>query len=362
MNKFVTASAVALSLSSTSLYAAPIHARGDVADFSKVIDEPIWLSQANNGKGKGAGNYKKPQEAQGNTGKAKAGNGNAKASKGNERGNNGNADLGNGNGNGKNKLEKAGRQEPKANGNGVARTLNGKDNGANGRKAFTKAEREDAVSRLFSARAPDGRDMTRVLGSVGLSRATPQLAISETPLDELITYSNCPPGLANKNPPCVPPGLAKNGVAYDEWSSYNQERYDTIWIDRRDAWLGSGYEVDPNPDLLLLQSDEIAALFGIDPAPAKQHYGLIDGMPVLLDQDDYTSLLVINQLARLEDLADIVAIAPAAALTQDELISLYRLPPLGTDKNYAVLNGQLMQMNNSDYELLQMLRVARAVM
>jgi hypothetical protein len=27
--------------------------------------------------------------------------------------------------------------------------------------------------------------------------------------------NDCPPGLAKKNPPCVPPGLAKKGIAYD---------------------------------------------------------------------------------------------------------------------------------------------------
>lgn len=28
---------------------------------------------------------------------------------------------------------------------------------------------------------------------------------------------NCPPGLAKKNPPCVPPGLAKKGVTAEAW-------------------------------------------------------------------------------------------------------------------------------------------------
>lgn len=27
----------------------------------------------------------------------------------------------------------------------------------------------------------------------------------------------CPPGLAKKDPPCVPPGLAKQGVGTDDW-------------------------------------------------------------------------------------------------------------------------------------------------
>ena len=28
---------------------------------------------------------------------------------------------------------------------------------------------------------------------------------------------NCPPGLAKKNPPCVPPGQARQGVTAEEW-------------------------------------------------------------------------------------------------------------------------------------------------
>jgi len=84
-------------------------------------------------------------------------------------------------------------------------------------------------------------------------------------------------------------------------------------------------------------------------------------MPVLLDDDDYTSLMVVNQLAQVPNLGG-VPIAPTAALTQDELISLYRLPQPGPDQSYAVLNGQLVQLDNSEYDLLQMLRVARAVL
>lgn len=30
-----------------------------------------------------------------------------------------------------------------------------------------------------------------------------------------LARNDCPPGLAKKNPPCVPPGLAKKGVRYD---------------------------------------------------------------------------------------------------------------------------------------------------
>jgi uncharacterized protein YbaR (Trm112 family) len=151
-------------------------------------------------------------------------------------------------------------------------------------------------------------------------------------------------------------------VTYDEWASYDQDRYDSIWVDRRDAWLGSGFDIDPNPDLLLLQSDQVATLFDLAPAPRGQRYALIDGMPVLLDDDDYRSLLLVNQMARVPDLPAGMPIDPTAALAQSDLINLYRLPQPGADQSYAVLNGQIVQLNNSDYELLQMLRIARAVL
>ena len=32
-----------------------------------------------------------------------------------------------------------------------------------------------------------------------------------------MAQQNCPPGLAKKNPPCVPPGQARQGVMADEW-------------------------------------------------------------------------------------------------------------------------------------------------
>ncbi|MEQ8988050.1 MAG: hypothetical protein RID15_09965 [Marinovum algicola] len=346
MHKFLIGGVMALALTSTSLSAAPLRAQDTLAGFDTSIEAPIWLAKNDKGKGKakGHGNKKKTKKAKGHAGKANAGKGNKDA------------------GSGKAKAKHTGNQKSKANGQGAQRASNGKTTGAKNRKGFTSAERENAITRLLSAQAPDGRDMARVLGAAGLALVTPQLIVSDIPDSELITYSNCPPGLAKKNPPCVPPGLAKDGVTYDEWASYDQDRYDTIWNDRRDQWLGSGYDVDPEPDLLLLQSDQIASLFDLPRAPSGQRYGLIDGMPVLLNDDDYTSLVVVNQLAQVPDLSGGVPIAPTAALTQDELISLYRLPQPGPDQSYAVVNGQLVQLENSEYELLQMLRVARAVL
>ena len=85
-------------------------------------------------------------------------------------------------------------------------------------------------------------------------------------------------------------------------------------------------------------------------------------MPVLLDQKDYNALLLVNQMAQVPELMAGTPIAPTAALAQDELINLYRLPQLGDNENYAVVNGQVVRLNDPNYEMLQMIRIARAVL
>lgn len=352
MSKFLIGSALALALSTTSLSATPLYGTPDVTRAAGT--EKVWLAKGSNGNG---GNGKKLlKKGHGNSGKGNPGNRNSHSSNGSAKPGKGSTEVGNG------KPKHAGGPKAGAKSNGAKQASNGNDKGPKGRKAFTQSEREDGVSRLVSTPAPAGRDMTRVLGAAALALATPQLLVSDIPEDELITYSNCPPGLAKKDPPCVPPGLAKNGVSYEDWTSYDRQRYDELWIDRRNDWLDSDFNVDPDPEYLLLQSDQIATLFDLDPAPQGKRYALIDGMPVLLDRDDYKSLLLVNQLAQVRDLSDGPRIAPTAALTQDEMIDLYRLPQLDTGRNYSVLNGQLVELGDSEYELLQMLRIARAIL
>ncbi|NVK14189.1 MAG: hypothetical protein HWE35_08420 [Rhodobacteraceae bacterium] len=339
MKLFFTGGAVAFALTATSLSAAPLFTKDRIAGLGPVNGEQNWLVKGGNGKSNGHG---------GGKGKLRQ--------KGNGNGGSGNAHAGSG------KPEHAGGPKPRANSNDARQAPDENGHGANGRRAFTMEERAEEVSRIISARAPAGRDMTRVLGAAALALATPQLVVTDIPEDELITFINCPPGLAKKDPPCVPPGLAKKGVTYGDWASYDRDGYDAIWVERRDKWLHSAVDADPASELLLLQSDQIATLFNLGPAPNGHRYALIDGMPVLLDKDDYTSLLLVNQIAQVPDMMAGVPIAPTAALTQDELINLYRLPQPGAGEHYAVLNGQVVKLNDSEFELLQMLRIARAVL
>ena len=369
------AATAALLCITPALHAAPTVATTPSASVGVEFGAPALdglLVEVKNDKGKGGGNGKKPKQAKGNgNGKAKnanAGNGNGNGGKGNKPEKVERADKGNGNGNGKGPDKPQRADNGKGNGNKPEKSQradNGNGNGKSGlkfkeRRAYTGDERNEIVRRVLDVRAPDGRDMVAILGATTLGLLGSNVAYSEIRDDDFYTYRNCPPGLAKKDPPCVPPGLAKQGVGYDEWVSYDEDRLNDIWLDRRRSWLDTDQRGDP--DLLLLQSDQIASLYNLGAAPRGQRYALIDGVPVLLDDEDYRSLLLVNQLAQVPDLGSGISVAPTAALTQAELSRLYRLPQAGPDVNYSVLNGQLVQLTDSQYETLQLIRIARAIL
>ncbi len=211
---------------------------------------------------------------------------------------------------------------------------------------------------ILRVRAPEGRDMSVLLGALPLALLGSGVLVTDVPADRLLTYRNCPPGLAKKDPPCVPPGLAKKGVTYEEWVTYDEDRLDEIYLDQRRGYVDRDVLLD-NDDLLL-NSNQIASLFGLRAAPAGERYALIDGQPVLLTAEDNTSLLMIRDLARAQALPAGLRIAPTAALTQDELRQTYQLPALEPGYNYAVVNGELVTLQDKAYETLQLVRIARA--
>jgi len=214
---------------------------------------------------------------------------------------------------------------------------------------------------ILSIRAPEGRDMIALLGAVPLALLGSDVVFADVTDDRLLTYRNCPPGLAKKNPPCVPPGLAKKGVTYDEWVAYDDDRLDEIYLDQRRGYLDLDRDIAFDDDNLLLNSDQIASLYGLRAVSAGSRYALIDGQPVLLTDEDNTSLLMIHELDRADNLPAGLRIAPTAALTQDELRDTYSLPALEPGYNYAVVNGELVTLEDSAFETLQLLRIARAV-
>ena len=84
----------------------------------------------------------------------------------------------------------------------------------------------------------------------------------------------CPPGLAKKNPPCVPPGKAKQGVASEEWTERDR--------------VGHVVERD---DLIYL--DDFAR-YDLRPLPYGQRYAIVDDQIVVIDAQSYQILKLIQ--------------------------------------------------------------------
>ncbi len=89
--------------------------------------------------------------------------------------------------------------------------------------------------------------------------------------------AGCPPGLAKKNPPCVPPGQADKGVTTQEWLTRHRigDRADPADI----RWI-----------------DDVTRL-GLPPLPDGHRYAVIDGMLVALDSDSYEILQLVRAAA-----------------------------------------------------------------
>ncbi len=278
---------------------------------------PLIAEAQGKGNGNGNGNGNKPHAAQSNGG----GNGNG---------------SGNGNGNGRGN----GPKHDDANQRGVN---NGNGHG-NGRE-----------------HANDGVDPARIAAGLatinGVIYLTPDVDFAAISAEDLAVIANCPPGLAKKNPPCVPPGLAKQGVTYDEWTGYDADALRGLFDER---WTAYDPEQIDLQDTGLAQA-EIEDIFGIPAAPEGQRYAVIDGRPVLLDAEDYDKLLTINGLATRPTISDGLPIATDAVLTQEELIARYGLPALETGQNYSVLDNQLIALPDQSYDLLQLIRILSAV-
>jgi hypothetical protein len=89
----------------------------------------------------------------------------------------------------------------------------------------------------------------------------------------------CPPGLAKKNPSCVPPGQAKKGVTTDQW--VNRDR------------VG---EVIEASDLVYL--DDFVR-YDLPALPNGQRYAVVDGRIVVIDTESDRILQLIRVFAAL---------------------------------------------------------------
>lgn len=92
--------------------------------------------------------------------------------------------------------------------------------------------------------------------------------------DRARSYYNCPPGLANRNPRCVPPGQVRRREA-DHEQNRNHRKGDRV---RRDDF----YYFDDYANL--------------PPLPRGQRYAVVDGNIVTLDTRTYEILNLIRAL------------------------------------------------------------------
>jgi hypothetical protein len=90
----------------------------------------------------------------------------------------------------------------------------------------------------------------------------------------------CPPGLAKKNPPCVPPGQAKKGVTADDWQDRNR--------------IG---EIIDDDDFTYLDD---YLRYDLPRLPAGQRYAIVDDRIVVIDNETYRILQLIRVLTSLD--------------------------------------------------------------
>ncbi len=175
---------------------------------------------------------------------------------------------------------------------------------------------------------------------------------------ELAARLVCPPGLAKRDPPCVPPGQAKKGVTTEEWTGYTPEEYRRILRENDD--VVAGVEVEVEEDLYLSEAEIIQA-FDLEPPEDGFHYAVIDGQIVRLDDEDYLLLQQLRTIALPPGIERDLVIEPTAALSQQELVSIYDLPEPPADSHYAVVDGTVIMLGTEGYDLLQLIRLTSAV-
>ncbi|WP_417523953.1 hypothetical protein [Marinovum sp.] len=268
-------------------------------------------------------------------------------------------------------------------------------------KAKVKIKSDDDKSKV-KVEVKDGKDKAKI----EIDGTTAALAALAAPLAALGTAGladiliDCPPGLAKKAVPCVPPGQVDRQATAQEWTSRDEEELRVALtesqriIDTRyqeeELELVTLPEFDPdatteariveetetariiedtdsdsdsddesrliNERILGLTQNDIIALFDLDPAPAGAKYVVIDGRPVLLDEENYVRVRSLRHLDDV-DLFEVEADDLTAAIGHNELLEIYDLPDPGTERYYSMVDGEVLLLPAEGYELLQLLRV-----
>jgi hypothetical protein len=96
-------------------------------------------------------------------------------------------------------------------------------------------------------------------------------------------YGFCPPGLAKKSPPCVPPGQAKKFYGWQD--DHDHDHYDDVHyirvgdiIDDRFVFVPDPYRYGLNPDYYYYQA--LDRIFRVDPDTRRviAVIGLVDAL------------------------------------------------------------------------------------
>ncbi|WP_323765535.1 hypothetical protein [Marinovum sp.] len=292
------------------------------------------------------------------------------------------------------KKAKAAKKASKAEGHGKAKVKAKVKTG----KGKAEEKIDTTVKDIADTLKADIQEGRITLGNGGTlaALAAPLAALGTAGLAEVLI--NCPPGLAKKAVPCVPPGQVDRQATAQEWTSrdeaelraaltesqrrldsaYEAQEVELISLEELDAIeyddaaqsetvTGRDTATDPaepdaeetreiNERILRLTQEEIVRLFDLDPAPAGSKYVVIDGRPVLLDEENYVRIRSLRHLEEV-DIFEVEVADLTEVMGHTELVETYDLPEPGADRFYALLDGELLLMPVEGYELLQLLRV-----
>lgn len=226
----------------------------------------------------------------------------------------------------------------------------------------------------------DGKRKVEIDGDADFTRqALSRLSALGVPLAVLGTAGladlliDCPPGLADRVIPCVPPGQAKKGVTAEDWASRNDDELRTALIERQrdlDIEIEREYEIERDIDVIgddathdpfvndfALSQDRIIEIFDLDPAPEDHAYIVIDGRPVLLDSENYRRIRLLRGLDEVE-VYEVDDLDITSVIGHDGLAAAYDLPEPPADHYYAAVDGEVLLLPVKAYEMMQLLRIA----
>lgn len=232
----------------------------------------------------------------------------------------------------------------------------------------------------------DGKRKVEIDGDADFTRqALTRLSTFGVPLAVLGTAGladvliDCPPGLADRVIPCVPPGQAKKGVTAEEWAGRNDEELRVALIERQrdlDIEIEREYELeqdieiendakvigedddrDPFVNDFALSQDRIIEIFDLDPAPEDHAYIVVDGRPVLLDNENYQRIRLLRGLDEVQ-IFDVEDLDITSVMGHDGLAAAYDLPEPPAEHYYAAVDGEVLLLPLKAYEMMQLLRIA----